>query len=150
MDERQEVPPAFYGIYNGNNDNPRVNSDDLEALEAATFALIDAIQKKTQSQLDVFDDKLKTLRAECEKLINPTFEDNFQEEMDAFQNNMTPAEAAYRRYQMVVYYTLQRNELILEENRKRNIIARDLSFVLMALGWDPEAEGMQLVARNDG
>jgi hypothetical protein len=54
MNVRRPVPPAFYGIYNDNdnNQNPELKSDDLEALRSALVFLIEKVETEGQQRFN--------------------------------------------------------------------------------------------------
>ncbi len=160
--ERPQVPPPFYGIYNDNDndDNPRFTKEDMNILHKATFAMIDAIQKKTQDQISPLETRLMAILTSCRRdtgtlssetdnvfqravqllwnaspsIAEDDNDDGDHDNGDGIETGST--EDVDDMLFTAMQLTEERNQLIEDNNLKIHDVAMDLNAVINAHGFD--------------
>lgn len=155
MDERRQAPPAFYGIYNDNDNNThqRVNRHDMQALYTATYAMVDAVQKETQARIVPLETKMMAIIISCRReagsTTSPRLDGVFQRAVQLFSSvSSTDVDTADIQCSTLedrenlartgMQLTEERNQLIIDNDHKILELAMDLHVVLNAHGWDPD------------
>ena len=160
--QRQQVPPPFYGIYDDNDDGDhvgRLTLDDADALEAAAFSLVEAAQVECRARITVLEEQMDAICAEYEKRkdeIGAAAEFELKEVGQAMRNGKLTEEEAMRAKILIknnlddalnratqdvnvaMELSEERNRIIRMTHSRIDGITEDLASVLVAYGWDPD------------